>query len=316
MTEVAALINLMPRDLRNFIQRLYCGMKYYPYGSFRFTTREELKELIKHINHYFHDNAAKKHEYREEIRFLNESSNTSDIRTFIFPYPFVFKHRPEGVEVNVDDETGLLYVLLDGKKLFYNRDYTTKEGVRRRYNSVCIEQDEKSPHTYLSDTFNIDDNSVVADIGAAEGNFSIDIIDRVKMLYIFEPDTKWVEALNKTFEPWKHKVQIINKYVSNVNNETSITLDRFFNEKTVDFIKLDVEGAEISVLERASALLSRNNPLRLAVCTYHHKDHALLVERMLKARNFVCRYSDGYMLYIYNMLCPPYFRRGLIRAAK
>ena len=183
------------------------GIKYYPYGSFYFTTREELKELIKHINHYFDHNVAKKEEYRQEIRFLNESSNTSNIRTFIFPYSFVSRHRSEDVEVNVDNETGLLYVMHSGKKLFYNRDYTTKEGVQRRYNSVCIEQDEQSPHRYLSKTFNIDDNSVVADIGAAEGNFSVDIIDRARMLYVFEPDAKWVEALSKTFEPWKHKVR-------------------------------------------------------------------------------------------------------------
>jgi hypothetical protein len=309
-------INLIPRDLRFFFQMLYYRIKYFPYGSFYFTTREELKQLIKHINLYFYYNATKKKGYCEEIQFLNESNNTSDIIRYVFPYSFVLKYKHESVEVNVDNETGLLYVMHNGKKLFYNRDYITKEGVQRRYNSVCIEQDEKSPHRYLSNTFNMDDSSVVADIGAAEGNFSIEIIDKAKMLYIFESDKKWVEALNKTFEPWKHKVQIVNKYVSNVNNETCITLDSFFNEKTVDFIKLDVEGAEISVLERASAILSRNTPLRLAVCTYHYADHTLLVERMLKARNFVCRYSDGYMLYIYDILCPPYFRRGLIRASK
>jgi len=295
---------------------VYYRIKYIPYGCFYFTTREELKQLIKHINLYFYYNATKKKEYSEEIRFLNESSNTSDVATYIFPYSFVLKYKHEGVEVNVDNETGLLYVIHNGRKLFYSRDYLTKEGVQRRYNAVCIEQDEKSPHRYLSKTFNIDDNSVVADVGAAEGNFSIEIIDKAKMLYIFESDNKWVEALNKTFEPWKHKVQIIRKFVSNANNETCITLDSFFDENTVDFIKLDVEGAEISVLKGARAILSRNAPLRLAVCTYHYTNQALFIERMLKAKKFVYSYSDGYMLYIYNILCPPYFRRGLIRATK
>lgn len=316
MMDVAALIHLMPRSFCNFVQRLYCKSKYYPYAPFCFSTREELKDLINHINNYFYDTTEEKREYLDEIQFLNESSNASNIATFIFPYPFVSKHRFEEVQVNVDNETGLLYVMHKGKKLFYNRDYMTKEAVQRRYNSVCIEQDDKSPHRYLSDTFNIDDNSTVADIGAAEGNFSIEIADRVKKLYIFEPETKWVEALRKTFEPWKHKVRIINKFVSNVNNESCITLDLFFKDESVDFIKMDVEGAEISVLKHAHSILSRNRPLRLAVCTYHRVDHAMRVERILKAKNFDCSYSDGYMLYIYSMLSPPYFRRGLIRATK
>ncbi|GMO29781.1 MAG: hypothetical protein Ta2B_10740 [Termitinemataceae bacterium] len=45
------------------------------------------------------------------------------------------------------------------------------------------------------------------------------------------------------------KVVIVNKYVSNITDNNTVTLDDFFCDKEVDIIKADIEGAEKLMLE-------------------------------------------------------------------
>jgi 16S rRNA A1518/A1519 N6-dimethyltransferase RsmA/KsgA/DIM1 with predicted DNA glycosylase/AP lyase activity len=40
-------------------------------------------------------------------------------------------------------------------------------------------------------------------------------VSGVNRIYMFEYDKEWIAALETTFEPYKDKVEIINKYVSN-----------------------------------------------------------------------------------------------------
>ena len=39
---------------------------------------------------------------------------------------------------------------------------------------------------YLTKKFNVNKNTVVADIGCAEANFSLDIVDKVKHIYLYD----------------------------------------------------------------------------------------------------------------------------------
>src|SRR6188508_3632115 len=134
----------------------------------------------------------------------------------IFPYNYADKYKEEDIEVFLDNQSGLHYVLLDGKKLFFKKSWNA-EKIRRNYNRLRIEQDVESPHYYTSPEFDVQPGDVVADIGSAEGNFSITIVGKVKKLYLFECDPGWLEALKKTFEPWRDKVEIIPQFVSNEN---------------------------------------------------------------------------------------------------
>ena len=101
-----------------------------------------------------------------------------------------------------------------------------KEAVRT-YRSLEEEQDLHSPHYYFFDGLTLSENSVVADIGVAEGNFGLKIVDRVKELYLFECDAGWIEALEATFEPWKDKVHIVNRFVSDTTSSDTVRLDDF-----------------------------------------------------------------------------------------
>ena len=59
-----------------------------------------------------------------------------------------------------------------------------------------MEQDKRSPHFYGIKE-NILPQTVFVDVGAAEGLISLEIIEKVKEVYIFESDTAWVNALKK-----------------------------------------------------------------------------------------------------------------------
>jgi predicted RNA methylase len=180
------------------------------------------------------------------------------------------------------------------------------------------EQDLESPHRYLTDSFTIGKVDVLADIGAAEGNFSLAVIDNIKKVYIFEYDQEWIEALEATFAPWAEKVEIINKFVSYRNDSENIRFDTFFeNNMDVSFLKIDVDGAESVVLGSCDKMFHSNRSFKIALCTYHKHDDEKDFTRLLKDYGFTVTPSKGYMINYYDKkLKAPFLRRGLIRAVR
>jgi hypothetical protein len=185
------------------------------------------------------------------------------------------------------------------------------------YNWLLVEQDSLSPHCYETAEFHVSEGDVVIDAGAAEGNFALSVIEKVKKIYLFEVDKAWIAALEATFVPWKEKVVIVNKYISDNNKKNGIALDTFFGNEKIDFIKADIEGAEPQLLTGASTLLSRQTPMKITLCTYHRHNDAEVLNRMLIEKGFHTEFSRGYMLFLYDKaLAPPYLRKALVRATK
>ncbi len=235
----------------------------------------------------------------------------------VFPYPFQHDYKRSAIKVYSDKARGLRYVLCDGKRLYFKRNTSTR-GIKRAYNYLAMEQDKQSPHRYLTDTFTIGKNDILVDVGAAEGNLPLSVIEKVKRVYLFETDDKWIEALTATFAPWKEKVVIINKFVSDKNDEKNVSLDEFFkNKEAFTFLKIDAEGAEAEILDGGQTCLSSIPGLKVAVCTYHKPDDATILKGYLDQRQFNISYSDGYMIFTEpKTFFPPYLRKGLIRATK
>jgi hypothetical protein len=236
-----------------------------------------------------------------------------------FPNDFYHKYKLKDITVFRDDQKGLCYVFLDGKRMYFKRSWSEKK-IQITFNFLLIEQDENSPHRYLTNEFFVEHNQVVFDIGAAEGNFSLSIIEKARKIYLFETDPEWIEALEATFEPWKEKVEIINKHLSSINDGKNMSLDSFMEDiKEVDFIKIDVDGSEAELLKGCEKLLKDKQPLKIALCTYHKQFDEEIFSRLLKNNDFEITLSKGYMIFIsgeLNDLKPPYLRRGLIRAKK
>jgi len=281
-----------------------------------FPLGRDLESLNRKINLFLKFSPSERINFSEETAFLNSEAVLTDHWSYIFPYSFVKKYDYKTVDVKKDDANGLFYVMHNGRRLYYNRRYRTEEAVKQAYNGISIEQDERSPHCYMNEKFRVEENDAVLDIGAAEGNFSLDVIDRASIIYIVEPDIDWVEALNATFRPWKDKVRIINKFAAETDSDNCISLSGLLGENPVNFIKMDVGGAEAGIIRSSESLLNRNASVKLAVCTYHRKEDAETTEKTLTDLGFTYTFTDGYMLYIYSKLTPPYFRKALIRAQK
>lgn len=235
----------------------------------------------------------------------------------VFPYHFNKEYVAETIEVFDDQSKGLRYVLLDGKRLYFKKNWS-RNRIRKSFNGLLMEQDKRCPHCYESDQFKVEAGDVVLDIGAAEGNFALSVVEKASRIILFESGEEWVEALEATFEPWKHKVQIVHKFVGNVSDKNCTTLDDFFSpEDTLSFLKIDVEGAESQVLDGCKRIFQERPQLKVAICTYHKKDDEQELKQMLEKSGFKTAPSDGYMfLYHENNIEPPYLRRGLLRAGK
>ena len=72
---------------------------------------------------------------------------------------------------------------------------------------------------------------VVANIGAAEGFFSLDVVERVRHVYLSESAPDWMKVLRATFLPYKDKIMIVTMFVGNRADDNFITLDEFFKIK-------------------------------------------------------------------------------------
>jgi hypothetical protein len=236
----------------------------------------------------------------------------------VFPYPYIEEYHPKDIPVYMDKDKKMHYVLQDNKRLYFPRGWD-EYNVSTYYNSLLIEQDVASPHRYETPEFHVSEGDVVVDAGVAEGNFALSVIEKVKKIYLFEVDKVWITALEVTFAPWREKVVIVNKYVSDIDKENCITLDAFFGNEKIDFIKADIEGAEIQLLAGAKNILSTQAPVKIILCTYHKHDDAETLNQKLVEKGFHTEFSKGYMIFydeMYGKLKPPYLRRGLIRAKK
>lgn len=137
-------------------------------------------------------------------------------------------------------------------------------------------------------------SDVLVDLGAFIGEFPIDLAKSsipFKKCYCFEISEKNCKRLYSNIGPLglKDKVECIQKAASDncgelyINDDgantkickektghkvETITLDKFFKETKISYIKTDIEGAEMEALKGATKVLKRDRPI-LAISIYH-----------------------------------------------
>lgn len=273
-------LNHMAAALLNYLKRFIYGTLPYAWG------------------HLFCPNSPKLIYYK----FLNEHGYSH------YPYQFAKRYEEMVIDIREDVEKGLSYVVHRGtKKLYYPRN-TERCKIEKNYKSLLIEQDSNHPHHYV-DSINELRGKTLLDVGSAEGFTSLDAIECVKSLYLFEFETKWIEALKATFEPWKEKVMIVERYVGKENNDFCLTLDHFFQDKPSDnlFLKMDIEGAECDALSGAQGLFTKAKNLDFAICTYHRRGDRKAIASFLNQYHCDFLSRDGY-LYVKHKLRTCLFR--------
>ncbi len=272
----------------------------------------EKRRKRKEILYYFAKNPPQEKETEAAIAYLKNHSLSN------FYGDFQEKYRADSVQVYSDSETGLKYIVENNKRLYLKKSHN-KRTAQLIYNQLRIEQDSQSPHCYTDKTFVVTDKTILADVGCAEGYFSFQHIETVKKVYLFEQDPEWIEALEATFKPWKEKVVIVRKFVSDKIGENEIMLDTFFENRSnrPNFYKIDVEGAEESVLKGMKSLLQKP-PLQIALCTYHNGEDFEKFSDFFSKNDISFYRNPGLMIFAHDLknLQPPYFRTCLIKATK
>lgn len=256
-------------------------------------------------------------QFKEESLYIQKNGLT------VFPYQRI-KEMPS-VEAGFDEALQLPYVIHKGKRLYFPHSYSI-DTCLRKYESYISEEcllggkfRKKQPHQYITETFTVEEGDVLVDVGCAEALLSLECIEKVSKVYLFEFDSMWMPALNATFKDYMHKVVIINKYVSDKDTDTTITLKTALkNEQGKQlFIKMDIEGAEVDVLNGSRDYLSNTSNIKIACCTYHKQHDEEVIPQMLSELGYSYEFSDGYMLFLYDAnMQYPYFRHGLVRARK
>lgn len=237
----------------------------------------------------------------------------------IFNYPFQDKYDDviEDIKIFKDELCGLFYINYNGRPLYFKRDFNSPQKVLAYYKTLLVEQDLQSPHRYLTDNFIVERDSVVVDVGGAEGNFSLDIVDSCKKVIIVESEIDWIEALSHTFENEINsgKVVLINKMLTDRDTDKTISLDSIMDKYgKIDFVKMDIEGGEQTALMGAKRLLAGRKNIKLVICTYHTQNAEKEIIELL-GDNFKYSFSDGYMCmnHLFGFV-PPYVRHGVLRA--
>ncbi len=232
----------------------------------------------------------------KEITEIIDYIKENDLK--IFNYDFCEKYENIQIQLYWDKVYKMYYVLHHDKKLYFSRKINTEEYVRKYYSSILMEQDEKSPHRYLTPDFNIEEGNIVIDAGAAEGYFALEIIDKVKKIYLIEADKDWIEALKITFKDYEDKVVIIKAFLSSYDEGDITCLDTLIKEP-IDFLKMDIEGSELDALFGAKEVIKNSPKMKLAACTYHSDYDFLLLETFMKKNKFDYKPSSGYMWFPY-----------------
>jgi len=231
----------------------------------------------------------------------NSRNNVTFIQLIRHLFAPGLKRRARSRIEGIEKTEGFLKVCLQG---FETPLYWPEEMDLRSLQMIITEVFDSSDwHHYEIEETSVEADDTVVDCGAAEGLFSLVHLEKCQKIYIVEPLPRFNEALELTFSG-QSNIEIfpfalsstegfaeissdgLRTTIKSTDNDTGIqisTLDKLFFETNipVSFIKADLEGYDFEMIKGAENLIAANLP-KIAITTYHHKDHSTLISRHLK----------------------------------
>lgn len=164
---------------------------------------------------------------------------------------------------------------------------------------------------FFDKEFDIKNDENIIDAGAFTGDTVKEIINKFgtifKAIHCFEPNEDNYQKLTSFIAENKlgasvipYKLALSDKrgrlnfsgrgsgyHLSSVQetSEESVeaaTIDELFRDQRVDFIKMDIEGAEPVALRGGRSVIQRDRP-RLAICVYHYPEHLWEIPMLIKS---------------------------------
>jgi len=264
---------------------------------------------------YYARHEADAPQYQKELNYLKQVGRFCN-------FPYETPQEDIVIKTGFDPNVRMAYVIHKNKRLYFHEAYCEDEAEKTYRNYLFVEKLlgkddlDGTPHQYQSPRVHVTEGDVVFDIGAAEGLFALDNIDKASHVVIVESDPKWIKPLKKTFAPYGNKVTIIQKFVSATDTETTISLASLLSstEYSSAFVKMDIEGYELQSLSSAKDVLRQKKGTKLAVAAYHKQHDAEELKTLFDIWGLLSEFSQGYMLFhSYDTPAPPYFRHGILR---
>lgn len=164
----------------------------------------------------------------------------------------------------------------------------------------------RSWHYYTTHETPVLEGDIVADCGAGVGTFTLLAQSRAKQVFAIEPFPEAKKLLKQTFKN-NRKVTILpyilgekpkkafmsgdifGYNVTSEKNGTPIqvtTIDKLFLDKgiSLNFLKADLEGTEMQMLEGAKNTIKKYTP-KIAITVYHNKNDHIIFMKFLKTIN-------------------------------
>lgn len=115
-------------------------------------------------------------------------------------------------------------------------------------------------------------------------------------IYAIEIEKKWLEHLNELMNllpiAIRSKIEIMPILLEGANSINNI--DTIFDNTTISLINMDIEGAEITVLEGAKETIRKQLPV-LAIAAYHQPKDLYKIPELIKS------ISDKYHIFLENI---------------
>lgn len=223
---------------------------------------------------------------KKQIKNLIEQYKKTDY------YDFAGAKLPLDMEIIPDGFFNVLFphaLNLQYSRMQINNFYFN---VRRRFPNLIFMRDLMlgipCPHreygfsthgcTYFFEKVDVQPEDIVFDLGASPGDFaSVSIAKGAKLVYAFEPCPDGQSVLEAVSCLNENKISLQPYFVSDRTIDKYITLDDFVTRnqiQQVDFIKMDIEGAELQAIQGCSHVLRYFAP-KLSLAVYHNDGNAI-----------------------------------------
>ena len=129
----------------------------------------ELK--IENKNFFFKESLIKRYANTSDLEIQELVGYIKENGLDYFNYDFKKKYDDIDIDVIWDDINSMYYLVHNGKKMYFPSKFADPYQIKAYYRSLLIEQDVESPHHYIDDGFDVQQNDIVIDVGVAKGLF-------------------------------------------------------------------------------------------------------------------------------------------------